>query len=78
MTFTTRRRFVSGAPALFSSPAFLSACSRGSDAEGYEAVALQTWRLGFIGFDKGGRTWVGHDNEVRAAIALLLLPSARP
>ena len=32
----------------------------------------------FIGFDEGGHTWVGHDDEVRAAIALLLLPSARP
>ena len=32
----------------------------------------------FIGFDEGGHTWVGHDAEVRAAIALLLLPSARP
>ena len=32
----------------------------------------------FIGFDEGGHTWVGHDDEVRAAIALLLLPPARP
>ena len=32
----------------------------------------------FIGFDEGGHTWVGLDDEVRAAIALLLLPSARP
>ena len=32
----------------------------------------------FIGFDEGGHTWVGHDDEVRAAIALLLLPSAQP
>ena len=32
----------------------------------------------FIGFDKGGHTWVGHDDEVRAAIVELLLPTARP
>ena len=27
----------------------------------------------FIGFDEGGHTWVGHDEEVRAAIARLLM-----
>ena len=32
----------------------------------------------FIGFDEGGHTWVGHDDEVRAAIAALLVPSVRP
>ena len=32
----------------------------------------------FIGFDEGGHTWIGHDNEVRAAIVDLLLPSTRP
>jgi hypothetical protein len=32
----------------------------------------------FIGFDDGGRIWVGHDDEVRAAIVELLLSSARP
>ena len=31
----------------------------------------------FIGFDEGGHTWVGHDDEVRAAIVELLLPAAR-
>jgi len=31
----------------------------------------------FIGFDEGGHTWVGHDDEVLAAIVALLLPSAR-
>ena len=52
MTLTTRRRFVSGAPALFSGSAILSACSQGSDAEGYEAVARQTWQLGALeGFE---------------------------
>jgi len=32
----------------------------------------------FIGLDEGGHTWVGHDDEVLAAIARLLLPSVRP
>ena len=32
----------------------------------------------FIGFDKGGHIWIGHDDDVRAAIVDLLLPSARP
>jgi len=32
----------------------------------------------FIGFNEGGHTWVGHDDEVRAAIVELLLPSTRP
>lgn len=35
----------------------------------------------FIGFAKGGHTWVGHDDEVMAAIAALLIPvdtGARP
>ena len=31
-----------------------------------------------IGSADGGHTWVGHDDEVLAAIAALLLPSARP
>lgn len=31
----------------------------------------------FIGFEEGGYTWVGHDDEVLAAIAGLLLPPAR-
>ena len=28
----------------------------------------------FIGFDRGGHTWVGHDDEVRAEIVKLLFP----
>ena len=32
----------------------------------------------FIGFDEGGHIWVGHNDEVLAAIANLLLPSAQP
>ena len=52
MTLTTRRRFVSGAPALFSGSTILTACSQGSASEDYEAVARRTWRLGPIeGFE---------------------------
>ena len=32
----------------------------------------------FIGFDAGGHTWVGHDDEVMAAIVKLLVPPVRP
>ena len=32
----------------------------------------------FIGLDEGGHTWVGHNDEVHAAIVALLLPSAQP
>ena len=42
----SRRRFVSSAPALVGGASFLSACSRGTDAESYEAVAARTWQAG--------------------------------
>ena len=32
----------------------------------------------FIGFDSGGHTWVGHDDEVRAEIVKLLQPPTQP
>jgi len=32
----------------------------------------------FIGFETGGHTWVGHDDEVRAAIVALILPILGP
>jgi pimeloyl-ACP methyl ester carboxylesterase len=32
----------------------------------------------FIGFDRGGHTLVGHDDEVRSEIVKLLLPPGRP
>jgi pimeloyl-ACP methyl ester carboxylesterase len=32
----------------------------------------------FIGFDQGGHTWVGHDDEVMAQIVMLLDPPVRP
>ena len=32
----------------------------------------------FIGFDEGGHTWVGHNEEVMAEIVKLLVPSVRP
>jgi 2-hydroxy-6-oxonona-2,4-dienedioate hydrolase len=31
----------------------------------------------FIGFDDGGHTWVGHNDEVMAAVVQLLLPAGR-
>lgn len=45
---TTRRQFVSCVPAILGGSAILSACSGDTDAEGYEAVARQTWRLGSL------------------------------
>jgi hypothetical protein len=32
----------------------------------------------FIGFERGGHTWVGHDAEARSEIVKLLHPSGRP
>ena len=32
----------------------------------------------FVGFDEGGHTWVGHDDEVMAQIVMLLHPKLRP
>ena len=32
----------------------------------------------FIGFEAGGHTWVGHDDEIQAEIVKLLIPQARP
>jgi hypothetical protein len=32
----------------------------------------------FIGFDQGGHTWIGHDDEVMAEIVKLLDPPVRP
>ena len=32
----------------------------------------------FVGFDEGGHTWVGHDDEVMAEIVKLLNPPVRP
>jgi hypothetical protein len=52
VTPTTRRQFALGAPALLGGSAILSACSQASNAERYEAVARQTWRLGALnGFE---------------------------
>ena len=42
----------------------------------YTAAAIV--RAKFIGFDAGGHTWVGHDDEVRAEIVKLLFPPVRP
>lgn len=43
MVRISRRRFVTTAPAIFGGAAILSACSRPSDPERYEAVAEETW-----------------------------------
>ena len=52
VTNTTRRRFVSCAPAFLGGPAILSACSNDASPEGYDAVAARTWRLGALdGFE---------------------------
>ena len=32
----------------------------------------------FVGFDEGGHTWVGHDDEVMAEVAKWLVPPVRP
>lgn len=32
----------------------------------------------FVGFDQGGHTWVGHDDEVMAEIVTLLMPRTNP
>ena len=32
----------------------------------------------FIGFEQGGHTWVGHNDEVMAAVVQLLLPQSQP
>jgi hypothetical protein len=42
----TRRQFVSSAPAVLGGASMLSACAPGSEPQGYEAVAAQTWRAG--------------------------------
>ena len=41
-------------------------------------IARQIEGAKFIGFDQGGHTWVGHDDEVRAEIVKLLVPACRP
>lgn len=52
--------------------------------DGYGTYASAQYTAGkiagarFIGFDQGGHTWVGHDDEVMAAIVDLLVPQAKP
>jgi 2-hydroxy-6-oxonona-2,4-dienedioate hydrolase len=43
-----------------------------------EYTAAQIVGAKFIGFDRGGHTWVGHDDEVRAEILKLLFPVRQP
>lgn len=46
MGIISRRRILCSAPALLGGASILSACSQGSDSEGYEAVAARTLRAG--------------------------------
>ncbi len=48
MSFITRRHFFTRGPAILGGSAALSACSSGTDADGYEAVARQVWRPGAL------------------------------
>jgi hypothetical protein len=48
VTHITRRQFVSDAPLILGASAILSACSKGTGADGYEAVASRTWQLGAL------------------------------
>jgi len=50
----SRRQFVCAAPAAFVGASNLSACSRVSAPEGYEAVAASTWRIGTLPDLEGG------------------------
>lgn len=43
-----------------------------------EYTASQIDGARFIGFDTGGHTWVGHNDEVMSAIADLLTPATQP
>ena len=43
-----------------------------------EYTANQIAGAKFVGFDRGGHTLVGHDDEVMAEIVKLLVPTARP
>jgi hypothetical protein len=48
----TRRRFAASAPALLGSTCTVSGCSSEPAGEGYDEVAIRTWRLGGLaGFD---------------------------
>ena len=42
----------------------------------YTAGKIQGAR--FIGFETGGHTWIGHNDEVMSAIAMLLIPPTKP
>ena len=45
---------------------------------GAQYTASQIAGAKFVGFDRGGHAWVGHDDEVQAEILKLVLASARP
>ena len=54
MDLITRRQFVASAPVALGGASILSACTKGTDPEGYEAVAARTWRLGPLAGLEGG------------------------
>ena len=43
-----------------------------------QSTASQIAGARFIGFDQGGHTWVGHDDEVMEAIRALVVKAGRP
>ena len=45
---------------------------------GAQYTASQIAGAKFVGFDEGGHTWVGHDDDVMAEIVMLLDPTVRP
>jgi 2-hydroxy-6-oxonona-2,4-dienedioate hydrolase len=51
--------------------------------DGYGTFASAQYTAGriagakFIGFETGGHTWIGHDDEVLAAIVKLVVPESR-
>lgn len=57
MVNISRRQFVCSAPAALAGASMLSACAPGSDPQGYEAVAAQTWRAGsMVGTEGAARS----------------------
>lgn len=42
-----------------------------------EYTARQITEAKFIGFDTGGHTWIGHDDQVMEAIMKLVVPEPR-
>ena len=56
---------------------FASPCPRSTSAQSPKK-ALPIARAKVVGFDSGGHTWVGHDDEVMTEIVKLVVPPIRP